>query len=112
MGKVLLDNLEVGMVLAGDVQDRNGRMLLGAGAELTAKHLVIFRTWGVEAAEIDGIADGDGCEQAFPSEVTAEMLAEAEAELSPLFATANLDHPAMAELFRLATLRRAMHGSV
>lgn len=109
MGKVLLDNLEVGMVLAGDVHDRAGRMLLGAGAELTPKHLLIFRTWGVEEAEIAGVDDDAGNAPSLPPEVTPEMLAAAEEALVPLFAIANLEHPAMAELFRLAALRRAVH---
>ena len=110
MGKILLDNLEAGMVLADDVHDRAGRMLLGAGAELTAKHLVVFRTWGVEEVEIVGVDDGAGGEQLLPPDVTPDMLADAAAILTPQFATSNLDHPAMAELFRLATLRKAMHA--
>jgi hypothetical protein len=110
MAKVAIDNLEVGMVLAADVHDRAGRMLLGAGVELTPKHLVIFRTWGVEEAEIVG--DDDGTESSLlPAEVTPELLATAEAALAPLFRTANLEHPAMAELFRLASRRKAVHAS-
>lgn len=34
------------MVVGADVQDRHGRLLLGAGTELTRKHLMVFRTWG------------------------------------------------------------------
>jgi len=109
MAKVAVDNLEVGMVLAADVHDRAGRMLLGAGVELTPKHLVIFRTWGVEEATIVGGENGtEG--PALPAEVTPELLAAAEAALAPHFQAANLEHPAMAELFRLASLRKALHA--
>jgi hypothetical protein len=77
--------------------------------ELSAKHLVVFRTWGVEEAEIAG---GDDSQDTplLPTEISPEMMAAAEAALAPLFRTTNLDHPAMAELFRLAALRKAVHA--
>lgn len=109
MGKILIDNLEVGMMLARDVHDRAGRLLLGEGAELTSKHLMIFRTWGVEEADIVGGDDGSNA-SVLPAEVTPELLAAAEATLAPLYRTANLEHPAMAELFRLAAIRKVQHG--
>lgn len=111
MGTILLDNLAAGMILASDVHDRAGRMLLGAGSELTAKHLVIFRTWGVAEVQIVGEDDGSPSSQLLPPELTAEQLVVAESALAPLFATTNLDHPAMAELFRLAALRKALHDA-
>jgi hypothetical protein len=109
MAKILIDNLEVGMLLARDVHDRAGRLLLGEGAELTSKHLMIFRTWGVEEADIVGGDEGPAG-AALPAEITPEMLAAAESALAPLYRTANLDHPAMAELFRLAAIRKVQHG--
>lgn len=111
MAKMVLDKLEPGMVLAADVHDRAGRMLLGAGGELTAKHLVIFRTWGVEEVEIAGFDDLPGGEGE-SGEISSESTAAAEAALVPLFSTANREHPALVELFRLAVLRRAQHGSI
>src|SRR6185369_10254927 len=63
VGKVAIENIETGMVLASDVLDRSGRMLLGAGAELTHKHLVIFRTWGVLEADIAGQGNDETVEQ-------------------------------------------------
>ncbi|NTW99914.1 MAG: hypothetical protein HGB35_08325, partial [Geobacteraceae bacterium] len=54
MGIIAIENIETGMVLASDVRDRSGRMLLGSGVELTQKHLVVFRTWGVLEADIAG----------------------------------------------------------
>lgn len=42
------------MVLAADVHDRTGRLLLGAGVELDRKRIVILMTWGVTEADILG----------------------------------------------------------
>lgn len=109
MGLVALDNLEVGMVLADDVKDRNGRMLLGAGAELTQKHLTIFRTWGVVEADIAGI-DYISDETPLPAEIDPAAVEAAELTLIPLFKHCGTDHPALKELLRLAAIRKVQHG--
>lgn len=109
MGMLPIDNLEIGMVLANDVQDRNGRMLLGAGAELTQKHLVIFRTWGVMEADIAGIDYADDT-PSLPAEIDPAELAAAEEVLLPLFCYTGTDHPALRELLRIAAIRRVQHG--
>lgn len=109
MGLVAVDNLEVGMVLASDVQDRNGRMLLGAGAELTQKHMVVFRTWGITEVDIAGI-DYAETEAPLPAEVDPEAVAAAETALLPHFKHCGLEHPALKELLRLAAIRKVQHG--
>lgn len=96
------------MVLASDVHDRSGRMLLGAGAELTQKHLVIFRTWGVLEADIAGLGDDEAAEQ-IPADVDPQELVAAELALAPLFRQTNREHPAIVELMRLAALRKVQH---
>lgn len=111
MGKVAIENIETGMVLASDVHDRSGRMLLGAGAELTQKHLVIFRTWGVLEADITGLGSEDAADL-IPKDVDPLELAAAEQALVSLFRHANLRHPAVIELMRLAALRKVQHGTV
>lgn len=108
MGKVAIDSIETGMVLASDVHDRSGRLLLGAGAELTPKHLVIFRTWGVLEADITGQGNEETTDQ-IPSDVDPLELAAAGQALAPLFRHTNRDHPAIIELLRLAALRKVQH---
>lgn len=108
MGMVPLDNLTVGMVLAAEVHDRTGRILLGPGEALTEKHLMIFRTWGVAEADIEGV-DGE-TSPALPAEVDPAALAAAAEALSPIFRHANLDHPAMREMLRLSALRKVLNA--
>lgn len=108
MGKVAIENIETGMVLASDVQDRSGRMLLGAGAELTQKHLVIFRTWGILEADIAGQGNDDAADQ-IPADVNPLELFAAEQALAPLFRYTNRSHPAIIELLKLAALRKIQH---
>ncbi|MBT1072929.1 hypothetical protein [Pelotalea chapellei] len=111
MGKIAIENIETGMVLAADVLDRSGRMLLGAGAELTPKHLVIFRTWGVLEADIVG-QGADEAADLIPADVDPQELAAAEQALDPLFRHTNREHPAIIELIRVAALRKVHHGFV
>lgn len=108
MGLTQIDNLEAGMILASDVHDRAGRMLLGAGTELSQKHLTIFRTWGVMEVDIVG-AEDDNQSCNLPPEVTQEQLEAAMAALGPLFGNSDQEHPVMRELLRLAALRKASH---
>jgi hypothetical protein len=108
MGMVAVENIETGMVLASDVLDRSGRMLLGAGVELTQKHLAIFRTWGVLEADIEGQGSNDAASQ-IPADVDPLELAAAEQALAPLFRHTNLNHPVIIELIRLAALRKVHH---
>ena len=111
MGKVGIENIETGMILASDVHDRSGRMLLGAGVELTQKHLVIFRTWGVVEADIEG-QGADEVVEPIPADVDPQELAAAEQALTPIFRFTNRSHPAIVELVRLAALRKVTHGAV
>lgn len=108
MGMIPLDALEIGMALASDVRDRNGRLLLGAGAELIEKHLMIFRTWGVVEVDVVGVEDLDGDAKP-PPDVTLEAIAEARKSLDVLFMHAGLEHPFVQELLRLAAIRKVHH---
>lgn len=110
VGKIAIENIETGMVLASDVRDRSGRMLLVAGAELTQKHLVIFRTWGVLEADVAG--QGSQAAAQLPADVDPLQLAAAEEALEPLFRHSNRSHPAIIELMRLAALRKVQHVTV
>lgn len=47
MGKLRVDELEPGMVLAVDVDDHNGYRILAKGTALTQKQLELLSTWQV-----------------------------------------------------------------
>lgn len=62
--QISLDDLQIGAILAADVKDRSGRLLLGTGAEIEERHLKIFRGWGVadiciESESADGGVDNN-----------------------------------------------------
>lgn len=108
MAVVHIDNMVPGMVLSRDVLDRSGRMLLPAGAELTEKHFSIFRMWGILEAEVAGEAVVEDTEaSATAVEVDPEVLAAARAEVERIFIYNDHEHPAIKELMRICTDRRA-----
>jgi len=110
MGLLTIDHLSEGMILKSDVHDRSGRLLLGSDTELNAKHLRMFRTWGVVEADIVGIDDQAAC-ASVASDVDPASLAAVENELRPLFRNSDLSYPAMAELFRLCLFRKVRNES-
>ena len=102
MPRLSLPELEAGMVLAQDVRDGSGRVLLSAGNEIQEKHLKIFKTWGIASAEIDASdLDMDALEGA--SKIDPKTLDAAKKKAELLFVLAENDHPAMKELLQIAT---------
>ena len=56
MANLNIDSIQAGMVLAADVQDRQGRVLLREGMELNDKHIRMLKTWGINLIDIVGEA--------------------------------------------------------
>jgi hypothetical protein len=107
MAIIPIDRLEAGMILKADARDRSGRLLLPAEAELTEKHLKIFRTWGVSEADIvRGPDDEEADTAADYSAVDSLVLAEAEESVAWLFHLNDAQHPMIAELMKICLERR------
>jgi hypothetical protein len=98
MGKrVTLEQLRPDMVLATDVADNAGRLLLPAGTALTEKHVRYCQMWGILELEIEAEAGADVAPDVAEDPT---RLAAAASVLAPRFARVDLDHPVMASLFR------------
>jgi hypothetical protein len=115
MPRISLDEARPGMVLARDVQDRSGRLLLGARAELNPRALKVFRMWGVTELDVVG-PDPEPTPGAAEPPLDPEAIEVAQARAGSLFRHANQDHEVIAALMELSTLRmarqwtRARHG--
>jgi hypothetical protein len=105
MGFININYIEEGMILKSDIHDRSGRLLLGPGVELNAKHLRMFRTWGIMEADIVGI-DDQASGASLVADADPASMEAADNELRPLFRNTDLSFPAMSELFRLCLLRK------
>ena len=108
MSLVPIDNLVPGMVLRAAVCDRLGRLLLPEAAELTEKHLKIFRTWGIAEVDVVGSPhEGSITPCASEEAIEPERLARAEANVVPRFVHTDIEHPAIRELMELCIAREA-----
>lgn len=110
VSKVPTENLIPGMLLAADVRDRNGRLLLKTGVELTDKHLYILRTWGIVEVEVVGV-DENQEGSAGSVAIDPELWSVIQAEITPLFRHTDLSHPAIKELLRIRIVREARDGN-
>lgn len=103
MTRLPLDQIAPGSVLAADARDRQGRLLLSAGHELSLRTLESLRFWGVLRLEVVG--EARTAEVAPP--VSPEMVAQAREEARARFANAGPPHPFLDVLRSLAVDRRA-----
>lgn len=99
------EDLAPGMVLAEEVRDQQGRLLMPAGTELTERHLRAFQLWGIRSVRVFGAGGSQG--DPVP-ELTPAQLAEGEAIVRARFQLHDLRHPLIAELLRLAGRREAV----
>ena len=109
MGLLGTNDLREGMVLAQDIKNRHGSMLLPRGRILTKKDLSVLKSWGITEADVEGI-DKDEVEkkemESLPSSVT-ESIEKKLRELFPEFE----DNPVMEEIYRIVKrfwLKRAI----
>ena len=110
MGKISIDDLKPGLTLQSDVKDRSGRLLLSAGAVIEAKHLKIFRTWGISEVNITDAreADATSMNQDPLQQLDSSLLEAATQEAERIFYHCDSSHPAISALFNQTVLRYAM----
>ena len=112
MSRIAVDDLSVGMTLEKEAKDRSGRVLLGAGANISAKSIQIFKSWGVSV--VDVVSEDSSPKKHSSRRVISETeLADNKTMLESLFKYHDLDDPVSAELLaeclaaRLRTLERS-----
>jgi len=103
MGIIHINNLQRGMVLADEVRDVSGRLLLAKGKTIQADHLRIFKIWGVTDVNIRG---NHGLTDAVIPDLDLEQMERIKENTLPVFSHTDLEHPAIKEIFRLSVLFR------
>lgn len=106
MGCLGVEFLEPGMVLAQDVRAGTGVVLLGAGVEITERHIQIFRSWGVNEVDVEG-GDREALNTEILLKLDVEKRAQIEGELDRLFQHNDPRDPVIEEL-RHVCLARAI----
>ncbi len=85
------------MVLADEVRDIDGRLLLEKGKTIQSNHIKIFKIWGVTSVNI---FDNDGDKEETRPDFDPEQYEKIKASTRKLFRFNDLEHPAIKEIFR------------
>ena len=109
MNAVLTDKLIPGQILAEEVRDINGRLLLAKGNEIQSNHIRIFKIWGISEVNVAGAASRN---EKFDPELDSEYLEQARESMTILCRHVDLEHPAIKEIFKLAVQFRCRHDLV
>jgi HD-like signal output (HDOD) protein len=105
MGRISIDTIEPGMVLASDLIHSNGRFLLGKGVVLDTNHLRTLKIWGIHSVEVEGLDEEN---PALPEDKIDPAILNAAKESSNLrFSECDLNHPFLQEMFHICVQRKA-----
>jgi hypothetical protein len=110
MGLLAVEFLEAGMVLARDVRAANGMVLLGAGAELSERHIQIFKSWGVNDVEVKG-TDQEALNTQILLKLDGAKRAAVERDLDRRFMHNDPQDPVIEELRRLCLTRETLRAA-
>ncbi|MEN6619969.1 MAG: HDOD domain-containing protein, partial [Smithella sp.] len=106
MGLLSIKDLQAGMVLADNLTDRMGRLLMTRGTVFTEKHIKICKMWGIVEAQIEGIS-GEEINAIALKDFNPAEIATASESVHKRFCHTDIDHPAIRELIRLCILQTA-----
>lgn len=105
MSHKTLSQLEVGMVLAADVINLDGKTLYGKGMQLTHRHIEVLFMWGLAQVEVEGtgIAEPELDLQPFDLK-TIEI---AKVKTAQRFRLTKSSHPAVDTIQAISVLKMA-----
>lgn len=106
MARIRVESLPVGVILAADVKNIDGMLLMPKGATLSERQIGILQSWGVAEVEVEACAEAE--DQNDPlSRLSPETIARLTRETKAPFWEADEANPVFAEIFKQLLLRRA-----
>ena len=103
MGKIALDHIKPGMVLADDAL-AGSNLLLAKGSTISEKHIQIFNAWGLSDVDVEGTSEKEITDN-MQAEADPKLIARATKELNSIFLHSDLSDPLMHEIFKLCLMR-------
>ena len=104
MGTIYISELKLGMVLAQDIVDHQGSLVLKAETAITKKNLKILKMWGITEVNVVDVERDDVLAES-KSKMDPAILEKVENKARQLFHRANIDHPVMRELMNQYIIR-------
>jgi len=109
MNAVQTDKLKPGQILAEEVRDINGRLLLASGNEIQTNHIRIFKIWGISEVNVAGATSDRDIIDPGPD---SELVEQAKESMMVLCRHVDMEHPAIKEIYKLAVQFRCRHNLV
>ena len=109
MFAVPTDKLKPGKILAEEVRDINGRLLLARGSEIEDNHIRIFKIWGVSEVNIEGPARGN---HKYDPGLDPERFELVRETVTNLFRHTDLEHPLVKKIFSIAVQFRCENNLI
>lgn len=94
------------MILADDVFDQNGLLILRAGHRVSRNHLRTLKAWGITEVDVEVSNEEREIDGGNPGTILGNVSVEVKMEVDGLFRYADQQHPAVAELMEICTLRK------
>ena len=100
------EQLEEGMVVARDVKNIDGMLLVSTGTILTARQISILQTWGIAEIEVESTGESEGNDDPL-SRLPPGKLEQITAELKARFWQSDTLSPVQLEVYNLMLYRQA-----
>ncbi|WP_243438398.1 HDOD domain-containing protein [Fundidesulfovibrio soli] len=109
MGTVYIEDLQPGMVLASDARSRQGRLLFSEGIGLDELSIQTLKFWGVTEVAIQGQSQAE-LDRSRLERIGPERAQAYTREAAARLRLSGTDHPAAAELARVAVIQMIQSG--
>jgi hypothetical protein len=106
MIQIDVQSLKPGLILAADVKNSHGQLLIKKGVEISERHIRVLKSWGVVDVQAEGIGQETESDP-HPDFCDPALLNKARTEVLEKFSHNNLEHPAVDELLRICVRRHA-----
>ena len=108
MPRIRTDSLQVGMVVAGDVKNIDGMLLIPAGCTLSERQINILQAWGVAEIQVEA---GSSVQDTDPlARLSLEAVEKMRTELKARFWEVEETNPVFAQLSKALLHRQALRG--
>jgi HD-like signal output (HDOD) protein len=109
MGIVPINKLIPGMLLAEQVKDVNGRLILAKDKKIHSSHIRKFKIWGITEVNISG---GVPLKDKPRSQNNSEIIEKTNEKVKYIFSHIDLEHPVAKEIFRLSVEYRTKNNTI
>ena len=110
MQRARAEQLKEGMIVASDVKNIDGMLLVSTGTILTPRQIGILQTWGIAEVEIENTGEAQGDTDPL-SLLPPGKLEQITAELKARFWQADTLSPLQLEIYNLMLYRQARRAT-